>query len=100
MRLRKAVETLWEISRPSVTPATAKTTGKRMPNPDEAATSPTKKFTSSFSPFLTYIRQKIDASDSLSHRQIRSEVYTPLSVSNLRFHLTKEVSNGPTGTSR
>ena len=50
---------------------------------------------------VRYIRpSKNDGADSLNHRQIRSEVYTHSSGSNLRLNLAEEVSNGHSGTSR
>src|ERR1700749_4094693 len=88
MRLRKVVETLWEISRPTVRSATAKPVAS-LPTPSKLRRNQQKSSQVPCSPFLTYIRQKIDATDSLSHRQIRSEVYTRSSVSNLRFSLNQ-----------
>src|ERR1700739_4466253 len=100
MRLRKVVETLWEISRPTARRATAKTIGRPLPTPLKLRRNQQKSSQVSLLTFPYIYPLKIDAVDSLSHRQIRSEVYTRLSVSNLRFYPTKEVSNGPTGTSR
>jgi hypothetical protein len=100
MRLRKAVESLWEISPLPVPSATAKTPGKALSGLVNTGFVERLILPVPCSRFVTYGRQKMTGADSVNHRQIRAEVYTHPSGSNLRFKSTKEIANGPSGTSR
>jgi hypothetical protein len=88
MRLRKAVETLWEISPLPSSGATGKTAGNTL-----KALAKSGFHQRSGSRFLAHpslhMAAKNDAADSDDHRQIRAEVYTHESGSNLRLAINQ-----------